>query len=128
MPDPNGRPLSPHLSVYRPEITSVLSILHRLSGLLLGLGMVVLAAFLAAAAAGPEAFALATSAVESLIGCLVLVAVSVAFFYHLANGVRHLFWDAGLGFELVNVRRSGWFVVALTVVLTVLFWSGVAAA
>ncbi|MCY3597919.1 MAG: succinate dehydrogenase, cytochrome b556 subunit [Rhodospirillales bacterium] len=128
MPDPNGRPLSPHLSVYRPEITSVLSILHRLSGLLLGFGMVALAAFLVAAAAGPEAFALATSAADSLIGCAFFVAVSIAFFYHLANGVRHLFWDAGFGFELVNVQRSGWFVVALTAVLTGLFWLGVGAA
>ena len=127
MPDPTRRPLSPHLSVYRPEITSVLSILHRLSGLFLALGMVALAAFLGAAAVGQAAFAVATSALGSLIGCAFLVAVSVAFFYHLANGVRHLCWDAGFGFEMANVRRSGWFVVGLTAVLTVLFWLGVAA-
>ncbi len=127
MPPPARRPLSPHLSVYRPEITSVLSILHRLSGLFLGLGMVVLAAFLWAAAAGPESFAVAASALGSLLGYAFLVAVSVAFFFHLANGIRHLFWDAGLGFEMPAVRRSGWFVVALTAGLTALFWAGAAA-
>ena len=127
MPNPARRPLSPHLSVYRPEITSVLSILHRLSGLFLALGMVALAAFLGAAAAGQAAFAAAASALDSLIGRAFLVAVSVAFFYHLANGVRHLCWDAGFGFELANVHRSGWFVVVATAVLTVLFWFGVAA-
>ena len=127
MPDPTRRPLSPHLSVYRPEITSVLSILHRLSGLFLALGMVALAAFLGAAAAGQAAFAVAVSALGSLLGCAFLVAVSVAFFDHLANGVRHLCWDAGFGFELANVRRSGWLVVGLTAVLTVVFWLGVAA-
>ena len=127
MPDPTRRPLSPHLSVYRPEITSVLSILHRLSGLFLTLGMVALAAVLGAAAAGQTAFAVAASALGSLLGCAFLVAVSVAFFYHLANGVRHLCWDAGFGFELANVRRSGWLVVGLTAVLTVVFWLGVAA-
>ncbi len=128
MPVPARRPLSPHLSIYRPEITSVLSILHRLSGLVLGLGMVALAVFLWATAAGPAAFRVGAAAFSSLFGSAFLVAVSAAFFYHLANGVRHLFWDAGLGFEMGAVRASGWFVVGLAVLLTALFWSGVAAA
>lgn len=125
MPDPVRHPLSPHLSVYRPEITSVLSILHRFAGLILGLAMVALAAFLAAAAAGPEAFAATVSLFSTVPGYVFLAAVSAAFFYHLANGVRHLFWDAGYGFELRNVRRSGWFVVAFTAAFTAAFWYGV---
>ncbi len=125
MPDATRRPLSPHLSVYRPEITSVLSILHRLAGLVLALGMVALAAFLTAAVSGPEAFATAVAAANSLLGCAFLLGVSAAFFYHLANGVRHLFWDAGYGFEMANVRWSGWLVLGLTVILTAGFWLGV---
>ncbi|MEX0759701.1 MAG: succinate dehydrogenase, cytochrome b556 subunit [Tistlia sp.] len=117
-----NRPLSPHLQVYRPQLTSVLSILHRATGVALGLGTLLLVYWLAAAAAGPEAFAGAQSFVGSPVGLILLFGWSVALFYHLCNGVRHLAWDVGLGFELPSVYRSGWTVVIATAALTVLTW------
>jgi succinate dehydrogenase / fumarate reductase cytochrome b subunit len=116
------RPLSPHLQIYRPQLTSVLSITHRLSGVALGVGTLLLVYWLAAAAAGPEAFEAAQSFVGSFFGQLLLFGWSVALFFHLCNGIRHLFWDAGFGFELDEVYRSGWTVVAATAVLSLLVW------
>jgi succinate dehydrogenase / fumarate reductase cytochrome b subunit len=116
------RPLSPHLQIYRPQLTSVLSITHRLSGVALAAGTLLLVYWLAAAAAGPEAFEAAQSFVSSFLGQLMLFGWTVALFFHLCNGIRHLFWDAGFGFELDEVYRSGWTVVAATVVLSLLVW------
>ncbi len=116
------RPLSPHLLVYKPQITSLLSILHRMTGVGLGFGTLLLAWWLIAAALGPEAFEVAQGFVGSIIGRLVLFGFTVAFFYHLANGIRHLVWDAGYGFELSSLTRSGWLVVAATVLLTLIAW------
>lgn len=118
----SNRPLSPHLQVYKPQITSVLSILHRITGVGLGLGTLLLAWWLIAAAAGPEAFATAQSFLGSIIGRLLLLGFTVALFYHLTNGIRHLVWDAGYGFELKTVTASGWTVTAATVVLTLIAW------
>ncbi|MDH3239560.1 MAG: succinate dehydrogenase, cytochrome b556 subunit [Alphaproteobacteria bacterium] len=118
----DDRPLSPHLQVYRPQFTSILSILHRITGVALGLGALALVAWLAALAAGPEAFAVARGVARSWLGCLVLVGFTWALFYHLCNGIRHLFWDAGMGFELETARLSGYGVVAASVVLTALAW------
>jgi len=116
------RPLSPHLQVYRPQLTSVLSILHRLTGVFLALGTLLLVWWLVGAASGPEAFAAAQGFIGSWLGYLLLLGWSVALFYHLCNGIRHLAWDAGYGFELENVYRSGWAVVVATGALTVLAW------
>ena len=116
------RPLSPHLQVYRPQLTSVLSILHRLCGIALSIGTLLLVYWLASAAAGPEAFESAQSFVGSFLGQLMLFGWTVALFYHLCNGIRHLFWDVGLGFELDEVYRSGWTVVVATVLLSLLTW------
>lgn len=116
------RPLSPHLQIYRPQLTSVLSITHRLSGVALAAGTLLLVYWLAAAAAGPAAFEEAQSFVGSFLGQLMLFGWTVALFFHLCNGIRHLFWDAGFGFELDEVYRSGWTVVAATVVLSLLVW------
>jgi succinate dehydrogenase / fumarate reductase cytochrome b subunit len=93
-----NRPLSPHLQVYKPQITSTLSILHRLTGVGLGLGMLLLAWWLIAAAVGAEAFETAQGIFGSLIGRLILLGFTLAFFYHFANGIRHLVWDAVYGF------------------------------
>lgn len=117
-----NRPLSPHLQVYRWQITSVLSILHRLTGVALVFGALLLAYWLTAAAYGPEAFARAQAFMGSWFGRLILFGMTFALFYHLANGVRHLAWDAGWGFELTTVRRTGIAVVVLAFVLTVLAW------
>src|SRR5690606_1427727 len=94
------RPLSPHLQIYRPQITSTLSILHRLTGIALGGGTLLLTWWLVAAAAGPEAFATAQGFICSIVGRLLLFGWSFALFYHLCNGIRHLVWDAGYGFEI----------------------------
>ncbi len=118
----NDRPLSPHLQIYQWQLTSVLSILHRLTGLVLGLGTLLLVYWLIAAAAGPQAFADAQSLIGSWIGRLLLFGWTVAFYFHLANGVRHLAWDAGYGLELPAVYWSGRAVVALTVILSLVSW------
>ena len=117
-----GRPLSPHLTIYRPQLTSVLSILHRLTGIGLGVGAVLLAWWLAAAAAGPEAFAAAQAAAGSIAGRVLLFGWTWALFYHLCNGIRHLFWDVGRGYELSAVYCGGWAAVAASAVLTLAAW------
>ncbi len=119
----HDRPLSPHLQIYRPQLTSVLSITHRASGLLLALGTVALVYWLVALAAGPQAYAEARALIGSLAGRLALLLWSLALFYHLCNGIRHLFWDAGYGFELGTVYRSGYAVLAATVLLTAIAWA-----
>ena len=117
-----SRPLSPHLQIYKPQLTSVLSISHRASGIALSAGSLLLVAWIAATAKGPDAFAIVSGFMRNPIGLLLLFGWSVALFYHLANGIRHLFWDAGYGFELPSAYRSGWIVLGATVVLTVLAW------
>ena len=116
------RPLSPHLQIYRPQLTSVLSITHRLSGIALSVGALLLVYWLAAAATGEEAFAKAQACFGSVVGRVLLFGWSLALFYHIANGIRHLAWDAGFGFELPTVYRTGWAVVGFTVAATLVAW------
>ncbi len=118
----SNRPLSPHLQVYRPQLTSVLSITHRATGVALALGLLLLVYWLFALAAGPESFSNARELLGSWIGRIVLLGFSFALFYHLCNGIRHLFWDAGLGLELKSAYASGWAVVAVSSALTALAW------
>ncbi len=114
------RPLSPHLQVYRLQLTSVLSILHRVTGVVLGVGTLFLVWWLAAAAVGPGCFASAQAFIGSVIGRVLLLSWVWALFYHLCNGIRHLFWDAGVGYELTALYRSGWAVVVVSAGLTLL--------
>jgi succinate dehydrogenase / fumarate reductase cytochrome b subunit len=118
------RPLSPFMfpTWYRFQITSALSILHRLTGIALAVGSVLLAWWLISLAASGELFAATHAFITSPIGMVLLFGWSIAFFYHLCNGVRHLIWDAGYGFELRQAHRSGYAVLAATVVLTALTW------
>ena len=118
------RPLSPFMfpTWYRFQITSALSILHRITGIGLALGSIVLAWWLIAVAAGGELFAATHAFIASPVGMLLLLLWSIAFFYHLCNGIRHLAWDAGHGFELRTAARSGYAVLAATVLLTALAW------
>ena len=116
------RPISPHLQVYRPQLTSVLSILHRLTGIFLALGVVPLVGWLVAAAAGPAWFDCAQQVAGSIIGRTLLFLWTAAFFYHLLNGLRHLAWDAGWGFELSTTYRTGWLVFFSAGVLTIVAW------
>jgi succinate dehydrogenase / fumarate reductase cytochrome b subunit len=106
-----NRPLSPHIQVYKPQITSVLSILHRATGVALTLGALFLIWWLVAAAYGVEEFTNAQAFLGSWIGHVILWGFTFAVFYHLANGIRHLAWDFGWGFELNEVRMTGLLVV-----------------
>lgn len=112
------RPLSPHLQIYRRQITSVLSIMHRITGILLSLGAVMLVAWVATVAAGPESHATFVHLVDSVPGRLVQLGMVFALLFHLCNGVRHLFWDMGKGFDLDTTTATGWTVVALSVLGT----------
>lgn len=116
------RPLSPHLQIYKPQITSVLSILHRMTGVVLALGLFVLAWWLLAAASGPEAYATFQSVAGSIIGRIALIGWSFALFYHLCSGVRHLLLDSGLFFTIPEIYKSGYAMLATAAALTALFW------
>lgn len=98
------RPLSPNIQIYRPQLTSVLSIANRITGLVLSVGAVVLVVWLIAAATGPQAYAAVQGAIASWIGHIVLFGCTFAFFLHLCGGIRHLVWDAGYGFAPVDLR------------------------
>ena len=117
------RPLSPHLQIYRLPLPALLSISHRATGVLLAAGSLVLVYWLAAVASGPDAFAKAQALLGSLPGRAFLLVVTFSLFYHLGNGIRHLFWDAGLGFELRTAHASGVLVIIAAVVLTLAAWS-----
>ncbi len=117
-----ARPLSPHLQIYRKQITSVMSILHRISGIVLSFGAFVLVWWLLAVAQGGDAYARAAECLASPFGLLALFGFSLALVYHLLNGIRHLLWDAGWGFQIPQVYKSGYTVVALTVVFTAAIW------
>jgi succinate dehydrogenase / fumarate reductase cytochrome b subunit len=116
------RPLSPHLSIYRWPITMTLSILHRITGVAMSAGLILLSIWLVAVAAGGAEYANLTGLLSTLIGRLCLIGWSFAFFLHLANGVRHLFWDVGRGFEIKQANASAWFVLILAVAMTAVFW------
>ncbi len=117
------RPISPHLQIYRWQLTSVLSILHRAAGVALSIGAIVLVWWLIAAAAGPEAFDGISGFLASWLGLLLLFGWSVALFYHLCNGIRHLVWDTGHGLDLKSTYRGGWLVLAGTAAMTLIAWS-----
>lgn len=117
------RPLSPNIQIYRPQLTSVLSIANRVTGLILSLGAVGLVIWLSAAAAGPRIYGVFQSVIESWAGQVVLFGCTFAFFLHLCGGIRHLVWDPVHGFELRSIYILGWTVVASSVVLTAAAWT-----
>ncbi len=118
----DNRPLSPHLQIYRPQLTSVLSISHRISGVALSAGLVLVVAWLLALAAGPDTFAQMSGILSSVPFLVLLVLWTAALFYHLLNGIRHLLWDAGWLLDLRGAYASGWTVVSLAVILTAVAW------
>jgi succinate dehydrogenase / fumarate reductase cytochrome b subunit len=120
----DNRPLSPHLQVYRPQLTSVMSILHRITGIALAAGTLLLFWWLIAAATGPTAFDAVQSFIGSLVGRILLFGWSFALYYHLCNGIRHLVWDTGHGFEIRTAYASGWLVIVAASVLTIISWIG----
>ena len=117
------RPLSPHLQIYRPQLTSFLSITHRGTGVFLSLGSILILFWLAAGALGEEPYRAIQDCINSVPGKVAMLAWTFAFFFHLMNGIRHLFWDIGLGFELINAYRSGYTVLFSSIVLTAAVWA-----
>ena len=116
------RPLSPNLQLYRPQLTSVLSILNRLTGILLSVISFALVIWLVAAATGPQVYTVVQAALASRIGQLIFFGGTFAFFLHFFGGIRHLIWDTVHGFELRAIYMSGWAVVAASIVATVAIW------
>jgi succinate dehydrogenase / fumarate reductase cytochrome b subunit len=117
------RPLSPHLQVYRPQITSVLSISHRISGIVNALVALGIAVMLISVAAGPEAYASFAAVAGSVPGKIALFLFTLSICYHLFNGIRHLFWDAGKGFDMSRVYASGYAVIALAIISALGLWA-----
>lgn len=120
---PAARPLSPHLQIYRWPITMGTSILHRVTGVGLALGTVLLAAWLIAAAAGPEIYGQFQTYATHALGRFVLFGFTVSLVYHALNGVRHLVWDLGWGFLVPTANKTGLLVYALTALLTLVIWA-----
>ena len=116
------RPLSPHLQVYRPQLTSVLSIMNRISGIATSVGTLMMVWWLVASAGSPGMFATMQGFMGSWFGILLLFGWTLALVYHLVGGLRHLAWDAGYGYDLPQVYASGWAAIAATGILTVLIW------
>ena len=115
-------PLSPHLQIYRWQITSVLSILHRVSGVVTSIGSVVLVTWLLSIGIGEEAFNLINLIFFSFLGRAVLIGITLAVCFNALNDIRHLFWDYGYGFSLNIVKITGWLIVIMSVIFTVLIW------
>lgn len=121
----NPRPLSPHLQIYKPQITTVLSITHRLTGIGLSLGIFFFLYWLGAIATSASAYGAALLFFKSVFGQLVLGLCLFGFYYHLANGIRHLAWDTGHGFSLKAVTITGWIVVMSAFLMTLITWMGI---
>ena len=122
-----ARPVSPHM-IYRWQIGNSLSILHRLTGVALAFGLVALCYWLVSLAGGEDSYTQAMHVFSSPIGLAFLIGWTFAFLYHLLNGIRHLFWDAGYGFERTQRQASGWFAllgaIGLTVCVCLAVWHG----
>jgi succinate dehydrogenase / fumarate reductase cytochrome b subunit len=117
-----ARPTSPHAEIYRWQIGNTLSILHRVTGVVLALGLFALSYWFVSIAGGEQAYAVATAVFASPVGITLLIGWTFAFLYHLLNGVRHLFWDVGVGFERTQRHMSGWFAVLGAAALTLCVW------
>jgi succinate dehydrogenase / fumarate reductase cytochrome b subunit len=116
------RPLSPNLQIYRPQLTSVLSITHRLTGVILGIGAIFLVIWIMTAAAGPSPYVAFNGLLGSWVGLALLFVWTFSLFFHLCNGIRHLIWDVGYGFELRTIYASGWVVLTTSTLLTAAAW------
>lgn len=118
-----ARPLSPHLSVYRPQISSVMSIFHRMTGIGLALGLPVFVAWTVAVAAGPQVYATFVGLFHNPVGQILLFGWSWAFFYHFWCGIRHLLWDAGLFLTIKGLYATGWAAFIISTLSTALTWA-----
>ena len=118
-----ARPTSPHLGIYRWPLAMALSILHRVTGMALAAGTILLIALLLALSNGPDAYATVRAFCGSWLGLILLFGWSWALAFHLANGVRHLFWDVGKGYSIAQAKNSGIAVVVFSLVVTGLIWA-----
>ena len=121
------RPLSPHVGIYKWQISNTLSILHRATGVALFVGALVFVAWIVSLALGQASYDRVLNVLRGPLGLLLLFGLSAAFFYHMGNGIRHLAWDAGYGFEKQLAQKTGWFTVLASIAFTILFWLGVTA-
>jgi succinate dehydrogenase / fumarate reductase cytochrome b subunit len=119
------RPLSPHVGIYKWQVSNTLSILHRATGVALFVGALVLVAWIVSLALGQASYDRVLNVLRGPLGLLLLFGLSAAFFYHMGNGIRHLAWDAGYGFEKRLAQKTGWFTVLASIAFTILFWLGV---
>ncbi len=117
-----SRPLSPHLSIYKPQISSVLSILHRMTGCALAFGLLIFVAWLVFLAGGEKPYTMFTDLCHTLVAQIFLVGFTFSFFYHFWNGIRHLIWDAGYALSIKGMNITGWFVVFISIFATVMTW------
>ena len=117
------RPTSPHLTIYRKQITAVLSIMHRMTGIALYAGSVLILGFLYIMSYAPMHFEQMHVCLSSFLGRLILFGWTLAFFFHFYNGIRHLFWDIGKGFEVATVTRTGWAALVATLLSTFGVWA-----
>ncbi len=120
--DTGGRPLSPHLQVYRPQLTSLLSITHRATGVVLSIGTLGLVCWLLAIAGGASDYLAVQTFYASWFGKLLLFGWSYALFFHLCNGIRHLVWDVGKGLDIEDVYKGGWIMLSASAALTAIVW------
>jgi succinate dehydrogenase / fumarate reductase cytochrome b subunit len=116
------RPLSPHLQIYRPMLTMMMSIAHRITGAALAVGFVLLTWWLVAVSIGPEAYATVDAFFSSLIGKLLLFLFTWALLHHMLGGIRHLIWDTGAGLDKTSIEVLAWLTLITSIVLTVLIW------
>lgn len=116
------RPLSPHIGVYKWQLHMAMSILHRATGVFLGVGLLAMAWWLMSISQGPDAYNEFVTCASSLLGRLVMLGFSYSLIYHALNGMRHLLWDTGRGLEVESVRKSGMITMVLSVLLTLTVW------
>ncbi len=117
-----SRPRSPNIQIYRPQLTSVLSIAHRITGIFLSLCSMSVVVWLVAAANGPASYIRFQGVIGSWLGQIVLLIAVFGFFLHVCGGIRHLIWDTAHGFELRHIYISGWLVIATSLMLTLVSW------
>lgn len=116
------RPLSPHLQVYKLPLTALMSISHRMTGAALAVGTILVASFFVAAATGPTEYEIVMGIATSVFGKIILFLWMAALYFHMCNGIRHLFWDMGKNFDKASAMRSNYYVIAGAVTLTLVTW------
>lgn len=122
MPMNTNHPTSPHLQIYKLPLTGMLSITHRMTGAVLSIGALLMVLFLVAVASGPESYAATQTHLTAWYGQLFLLLFTFALYFHFCNGIRHLIWDVGWGFELGSVQKSAFATIAAAVALTLMTW------